>query len=73
MVDLALDLMMARAYCDALYEALTNMRAATEAQGVPSADELIEAIDYALNKANLASIQVREAFLAGSRTQEAPQ
>ena len=73
MVDLALDVMMVRAYADALHEALTNMRAATVAQGVPTADELIQAIDYALHKANLASIGVRTAFLAGSKPEEKPQ
>ena len=73
MVDLALDVMMARAYGDALHEALINMRAATEEQGVPSAVELIQAIDYALHKANLASIRVRTAFLAGSTPQQTPE
>jgi hypothetical protein len=73
MNDLALDVVVARKYGDVLYQALSNMRAATERHGAPSARELIEAIEFALEKANAESRQVGLDFLAERKRQETAQ
>ncbi len=73
MNDLALDVVVARKYGDVLYQALSNMRAATERHGAPTARELIEAIEYAVEKANTEARQVGLEFLAERKRQETAQ
>jgi hypothetical protein len=73
MNDLALDVVVARKYGEVLHQALGNMRAATERHGAPTAKELIEAIEFALDKANAESMQVGRDFLAERKRQDIPQ
>jgi hypothetical protein len=73
MNDLALDVVVARKYGEVLHRALANMRATTERQGAPTASELIEAIEYALGKANSESRQVGLDFLADRKRQHTAQ
>jgi hypothetical protein len=72
MMDLALDIVVARAYGDTLHKALTNMRASTETHGAPTAGALLQAIEHALDKANAESVRVGQEFLADRKRQDGP-